>query len=156
MKTGVVSAVDAATGKCRVQFADQDNVESYWLPVLQRKTGQDKCYHMPDVGEHVACLMDDHDEFGVIAGAFYSDADQPPASSGDKFHMAFSDGTSLEYDRASHTLTANIQGQAVITATGGVEIHGDLTVNGSITTTGDVNASGRVIDGGGNTNHHTH
>jgi len=150
MKIGIVKAIDPATCRCRVEFPDQDAMVSYWLPVLQKKTGQDKSYWLPDPGEQVCCLMDEHAEFGVIAGAMFNDADTPPVSSTDKFHVAFADGSSIEYDRASHTLTANIQGTVIVTATGGVTVHGNLTVNGNIA------ATGSVIDGGGNTNHHTH
>lgn len=37
-----------------------------------------------------------------------------------------------------------------------ISLIGNLTQQGSHTLTGDVNAGGRVIDGGGNTNHHSH
>jgi phage baseplate assembly protein V len=116
MKIGVVTSTDPSAGKCRVQFADQDAVISYWLPVLHHKTGQDKSYWMPDTGEHVCCLMDANNEFGCIAGAIYSDADQPPVTSQDKYHVRFNDGTTLEYDRASHSLTANVKGSITLNA----------------------------------------
>lgn len=42
------------------------------------------------------------------------------------------------------------------THTGDVIINGDLTVNGNLQVNGDINATGDIIDGGSNTNHHTH
>jgi len=119
-KVGVVSATEPATAKCRVVFEDHDGIESWWLPVVQGKTLRDKHYWMPDVGEHVACLMDEHSEFGVILGAIYSAADVAPVSSQDKYHIAFEDGTWLEYDRSEHILKADVQGQIEVKATGDI------------------------------------
>lgn len=122
MKIGIVTAIDTATCKCRVQFADQDNVQSYWLPVLHHKTGQDKSYWMPDLAEHVCCLMDAHAEFGCILGALYSDVDQPPVDSPDKYHVTFKDGTWIEYDRSNHSLSANVKGSITLLADADITI----------------------------------
>lgn len=173
MKIGIVTSIDPATAKCRVQFPDQDGVQSYWLPVLHHKTGKDKSYWMPDTGEHVCCLMDDNAEFGVVVGAIYSDADQPPVTSQDKYHVKFEDGTWIEYDRASHTLSAHVVGgtleatvdvSATITSplikavastkvlcdTPLTECTGNLVVNGGITCTGSYGGSGGKITTPGN------
>ena len=166
MKIGVVTAIDTATVKCRVQFADQDNVESYWLPVLHHKSGQDKSYWMPDLAEHVCCLMDENAEFGCILGAIYSDADQPPVNSPDKFHVRFKDGTWLEYDRQEHKLAASVQGTVDLVATGNITStaptwthNGELVVNGNIMATGNVSDAGgtKSMSGMRQTfNQHTH
>lgn len=110
MKIGIVTAVGPADCKVRVQFQDQDAVVSDWLPVMQKKTLKDKVYWLPDLGEHVVCMMDENQEFGVVLGAIYSDADTPPVSSQNKFHIKFEDGTFIEYDRAAHKLTAHVVG----------------------------------------------
>lgn len=168
MKIGIVTAVDVATAKCRVQFTDQDAVQSYWLPVLHHKTGKDKSYWMPDANEHVCCLMDDNAEFGCILGAIYSDADQPPVTSQDKCHIRFEDGTWLEYDRKSHAMTAHVVGGTLeatvdvsVTITSPLikavastkvqcdtpltECTGNLVVNGGITCLGSYGGSGGKI-----------
>lgn len=80
LKFGVVTNINPILAQARVQFAD-DDVLSYWLPILQQKTQKDKFYAIPDIGEHVACLMDENSEEGVILGAIYSSADSPPANS---------------------------------------------------------------------------
>ena len=135
-KVGVVSATEPATAKCRVVFEDHDLIESWWLPVVQGKTLRDKHYWMPDVGEHVACLMDEHSEFGVILGAIYSAADVVPVSSQDKYHIAFEDGTWLEYDRREHILKADVQGRIEIKATG--DILAQSGANVEVLATGDI------------------
>lgn len=130
MKIGIVTATDPATAKCRVQFTDHDAMQTYWLPVLHHKTGNDKSYWLPDTGEHVCCLMDDNAEFGVIVGAIYSDEDQPPVNSPDKFHIRFHDGTSIEYDRATHCLVADVKGTATISTTGSATVTAGENITG--------------------------
>lgn len=159
LKFGVVTHVDPATARVRVRFEDQDDTLSYWLPVLKPKTLQDKFYCLPDINEHVACLMDEHFEAGVVLGAIYSDADAPPVTNKDKTHIKFSDGTVIEYDRTTHKLTADIKGSAEIKATGNISITGDVVVTGNITATGNVADQGgaKTMAGMRSTfNTHTH
>ena len=42
------------------------------------------------------------------------------------------------------------------THTGNVTINGNLTVAGNLQVNGNINATGNIIDGGSNTNHHSH
>lgn len=112
VRTAVVSSTDPSRGTVRVRIPDDDDLVSYDLRVLSRKTHQDKDYWMPDVGEHVLCLFLPYGlEQGFVLGAFYSQEDQPPVASQDKRHVLFEDGTWLEYDRKSHTLSGHIKGQ---------------------------------------------
>ncbi|NJD38456.1 MAG: phage baseplate assembly protein V [Geobacter sp.] len=168
MKIGIVTATDPATCSARVQFPAHDGMVTAPLPVMQKKSLRDKQYWMPDVGEQVVCLMDENEEFGVIAGAIYSDADAPPVGSQDKYHVRFDDGTWIEYDRASHTLAAHVVAgtleatvdiSATITSpliravasskvqcdTPLTECTGNLVVNGGITCLGSYGGSGGKI-----------
>ncbi len=131
LKFGTVKAVDEAKGRVRVEFDDLDGMISYWLAVGFRKTLLDKDYWMPDIDEHVACLMDEHFEEGVVLCAIYSDADAVPVASKDKYHRLFSDGTFMEYDRAAHKLTASVQGEIDASTTGDAKLTtgGKATVN---------------------------
>lgn len=113
---GLVSQVDDAKGVARCRLPDLDNLETDWLSVLQRNTSQNQAYWMPDVDDQVMVLCDENLEEGCILGAVYSEVDTPPVSTRDKYHVKFSDGTTLEYDRASSTLT--IDGPAQITIKG--------------------------------------
>ncbi len=115
LKFGIVTNIDEKQANARVQFQDSDGIPSFWLPVLQAKTYKDKFYILPDIGEHVACLMDENLEDGVILGAIYSEQDACPVVSKDKFKIKFNDSTEIEYDRVEHILniicpTINIQG----------------------------------------------
>jgi phage baseplate assembly protein V len=151
VRVGRVSSINSANATVRVVFEDRENMVSYDLPVIVRQSMSNKEYWMPDVGEQVLCLfLPNGNAQGFCLGSFYSDEDQPPVDDPNKWHVRFEDGTSIEYDRDSHTLTADVKGAVNIIATEGVTITGNLQVNGSI------NATGSIIDVGGNTNHHSH
>ena len=113
--------------KMRVQVELRDTVTqpltSAWLPVLCPRASGDLAYDLPDVGDQVLCLFLPYGlEQGFVLGAMYGKA-SPPVASGDKWHRKFSDGTVLEYDRVAHKLTAQVQGDVAVTATGGVSVH---------------------------------
>jgi phage baseplate assembly protein gpV len=118
-RVGIVQQQDAAHAKVRVVFPDYDEVVSWWLPIVFAKTQDDKAYWIPDVGEQVVCLMDLRDEAGAVLGAIYSNADMPPVNSADKFHLAFKDGASVDYDRAAHVLDLKFQDHGEIKYDGG-------------------------------------
>lgn len=153
-KTGIV--VESKPGFARVRFHDIDGLVTAWLPVIHPKTLQDKVVWTLDVGEQVSCLLDEFMEDGCILGAIYSDPDTPPVSSKDKFHLAFKDGGSIEYDRASGAMTVVCKGVVNVTADGAVTIKapsvtldtpqttctGKLTVNGLLTYQGGMSGSG--------------
>lgn len=74
-------------------------------------------------------------EEGFVLGSMYG-AQTPPVSSGDKFHRTFSDGTTLEYDRKAHKLTASVKGDVEASVTGNVEVtlqgSGKVTAGGAL------------------------
>lgn len=121
VRVGVVTSVAPGKGTVRVQLPD---VHAGGAPLLTRelpvrfdKTGQDKQYQMPDVGEHVVCLfLPTGQEEGCVIGAIYSEADTVPVADPDKRHISFQDGTWFEYDRSKHELTGHIvNGSAELT-----------------------------------------
>ena len=107
LKFGNICDIDAAKGLARVEF-DDDGVTSAWLPITVMGTSGNKYSHAFDVNEHVACLMDDRAEAGVILGAIYSNAELPDAGSADKVSVKFTDGASVEYDRDASKLSVKI------------------------------------------------
>lgn len=134
LKFGIVTNIDEKQAKARVKFAE-DDLLSYWLPVLQAKTLKDKFYILPDIDEQVACLMDENLEEGVILGAIYSDVDLVPVISKNKVKIKFNDSAEIEYDRIEHTLNIicpniNIQGiinhNGVLFNTAGILSEGDV------------------------------
>lgn len=72
---GIVSATDPATCRVRVTLEELDQLVTDFLPVMQSASRTDKAYSLPDVGEHVVCLMDENAEAGVVLGCVYNKED---------------------------------------------------------------------------------
>lgn len=135
LRFGIISNIDAAKGLARVSF-EEDGIVSGWLPLVFPKAAGDSFSWMYDINEHVACLMDEHADNGVILGAIYSTANQPNGGNKDKFRVVFSDDTTIEYDRSAHKLFADVKGQVEVKAEGAVKVDGQSTV--------DVKATGNI------------
>lgn len=134
LKFGIVTNINPSSAQARVQFAD-DDVLSYWLPVLQQKTQKDKFYAIPDIGEHVACLMDDNSEEGVILGAIYSALDDTPVSSKAQLMIKFEDESFINFDKETGILTLKFNGIDVISD---INQTGKLQNSDGITSASDV------------------
>jgi phage baseplate assembly protein V len=149
LKYGLIKEIDANKGLVKVSF-DDDEIVSGWLPVLKQGTKSNKYFHIFDSGEHVACMMDEHCENGVVLGAIYSKDETPGSVKGaDIAGVVFSDGTVVKYDRSSHKLTIQTDGNVEITAeklkvTGDLEVTGDVDVTGGITASGDLETNGDI------------
>jgi phage baseplate assembly protein V len=153
-RLGIVVEVLADVGAVRVQLPDADDMVSAPLPVLCRKSQDDKDYWLPDVGEEVLCVfLPQALEQGFVVGAFFNRQDVTPAASVDKRHMAFKDGTYWQYDRAAHKFTLHVNGDVQVTATGSISATADgdieATAGGKINLTapqvvitGNIAASG--------------
>lgn len=100
LRFGTISKVNAAKGLAKVNFAE-DEMESFWLPIVNKGSLKNKDYSIPDVGEHVVCLMDEHAENGAILGAIYNTKDTPGYSSQDKVGVKFDSGDEIVYDRSA-------------------------------------------------------
>lgn len=144
LKFGSVSDMDTLRHRVRVALPELGGLETAWLPVLTRKSLQDKDYWMPDKGEQVAVLLDARGEDGVVLGAIFSDVDTSEVNSQDKWQRRFKDGAVLEYDRQAHQLTVNGGVQHVV-----VETQADITLRTKNNLTGDSGDS--VLIKGGNT-----
>lgn len=123
VRVGEVTAVFPDRGTARVRFQDKQGLVTAELRVPARTAHKVKDYAMPDVGEPVLCVfLPRGREAGFILCSFYTKTHTPPVESGDKRHVAFDDGTWLEYDRAAHRLTGHVQGNVELTVSGGVSV----------------------------------
>jgi len=135
LKFGIVTAINPLKAQARVRFSD-DEMQSWWLPVLQAKTLKDKFYSMVDVGELVACLVDENCEDGVILGAIYSSVDACPAISENQTMIRFEDRSLFEFNKETGVLTiccskvnfmADILHTGTLENTGGIISEADIT-----------------------------
>lgn len=123
-RVGFVVSRQPEKHRVRVEFRDTVTAKlvSGWLPVLVPRASADMAFDLPDVGDQVLCLfLGNGLEEGFVLGSMYG-AQTPPVSSGDKFHRTFSDGTTLEYDRAAHKLRASVRGDVEASVTGNLEL----------------------------------
>jgi phage baseplate assembly protein V len=144
LRYGCVTAVDAAAARVRVRLPDLDDLETFWLPVLVPRTHRDRWEVMPDVGDHVALLLDARGETGVVLGALYSARDPAPGGASDITRVTFADGTVIGYDRTAHRVTATVRGAVTIVTDGPVTIESPR-----VTCTGEVVVDGRLTARGG-------
>ena len=135
LRFGIVSQIDPINVQARVSFEDDEST-SYWLPILQTKTLKDKFYAMPDIGEQVACLMDENSEDGVILGAIYSTEDVSTTQSEKQLSVNLEDGSYINADKENQTLTVafskmkligNIEHDGTFTNTAGIKSNADIT-----------------------------
>lgn len=158
LRFGIISEIDANKGLARVKFPE-DDIVSGWLPILQKNTLKNRYYSTHDVNEHVACMMDENSENGVILGAVYSKNELPGTVKGANIAgVEFEDGTKIKYDRSAKVLTIDTPGDvtilcktAVVQASeqitlecANIELDGDVNVTGGITAGGDVEATGDI------------
>mgnify|MGYP002360255018 FL=1 len=123
LRFGTVSETDGK-GMARVNFA-ADEIVSGWLHIAVTKSLDDQHAHQYDIGEHVACLMDENSEAGVILCAIYSKATEPPSElqSADVQGVVFKDGTKATFDRSSSTLLVEIATAGTVTVKVGTAEH---------------------------------
>lgn len=120
IRVGEVTSVDAEAFTARVRFEDREDVESYDLSVLVRRSLRTKDYDLPSVGEDVLCLfLPTGVEDGFILGAYYPEPVERPADREGVTVREFEDGTRVEYDQAAHRLTVDVPeggGEVVVNA----------------------------------------
>ena len=135
LRFGIVSQIDPINVQARVSFEDDEST-SFWLPIIQTKTLKDKFYAMPDIGEQVACLMDENSEDGVILGAIYSTEDVSTTQSEKQLSINLEDGSYINADKENQTLTVafskmkligNIEHEGTFTNTAGIKSNADIT-----------------------------
>lgn len=170
-RIGTISEIDSEKVRVRVDF-EEDGIVSPWLPVLVQKSKEDKYFHIFDIGETVACLMNDNNDTGIVIGAIYTAKHSPAIQGKDLTAVKFKDGTEIEYDREAHKLRLKIVGDLTIVCdndvnvqcktatvradtkvtidsptaefTGDVNVEGELMVFESITAIGNIDSNGTI------------
>lgn len=168
IQIGRIAEVDAAKGLVKV---DLDGPVTSWIPWLQRRAGDDRDWSVPSVGEQVAIAAPSGELSGAfVIGSLNQDAHPNAGDSADKPRTVYSDGTVVEYNKASHTLTidtsassgtviikcntATVEAAASVTidtpettCTGNLTVAKSLNVGtegGTATVHGDMNSTGTI------------
>lgn len=127
---GLVKEIDGQAHMVKVFLPALDMV-THWLHWPEAATQDDKSHGTIDEGAQVALLLDARGEDGLILCCINSEADAPPVTSPDKWHRKFKDDTVIEYDRSSHVLKVDAQGEITVKASGPVKLEAlNVTVKG--------------------------
>ncbi len=114
----IVQATDP--GGMRVQVVGPEDGWTAWCSVTVPWPGV--CW-LPPVGAQVAVLLDELGESGVVLGSLYSQRDPaPPGQADGRLHVAFPDGSTVEFDSASGLRVA-AQGGCEVAAVGPVRVN---------------------------------
>lgn len=151
-KRGVVKENDPKSGRSRVEFQDEDGVQSFWLSWNMGAAGGSKMFNQPDLGSQVHCLIDRHGEDGCILGARYSAEDAPPTQNGQHMKAVMEGGLDFTYDKGAGSLVLKLPGGIVIEAAT-LTIKADIATEGKLTNNGhDISSTHKhtlVVPGGG-------
>ncbi|MBR7631828.1 phage baseplate assembly protein V [Janthinobacterium lividum] len=163
IRLGTIAEVNGA--KARVRLGPTLTTE--WLNWATPRAGRTRTWSAPTVGEQVIVFSPGGDlTRGIILPALYSQEFDAPETSNSIHATHYPDGAVVQYDHATHALTATLPGgTATITAdkvtsnapsticTGDLTVIGKLlveqsaTVNGATTLNGGVNAKAGAAGG---------
>ncbi|WP_328569190.1 phage baseplate assembly protein V [Janthinobacterium sp. P210006] len=163
IRLGTIAEIKGA--KARVRLGPTLTTE--WLNWATRRAGSTRTWSAPTVGEQVIVFSPGGDlTRGIILPALYSQASDAPETSNTIHTTHYPDGAVVQYDHATHALTATLpSGTATITAdkvtsnapsticTGDLTVMKNLivkqstTVEGVTTLNGGVNAKAGATGG---------
>lgn len=136
LRFGIVSQIDPINVQARVSFEDDEST-SFWLPIIQTKTLKDKFYAMPDIGEQVACLMDENSEDGVILGAIYSTEDVPVVTSEKQLSLNLENNSLINIDKETNSLNITFEN---------INLNGNINHTGKLINTDGIKSNSDITD----------
>jgi len=142
VRIGVVTELDQANARVKVSVS---GLTTDWLPWTTSRAGATRTWSAPRAGEQVL-VMAPHGDLAqaVVIPSIYQDAHAAPATSQDQEHVVFPDGSTVDYNSATNTLTVTVSGSGNVVINckhATVNADNDATVN---TQTATVNASTKV------------
>ncbi|PKG93646.1 phage baseplate assembly protein V [Pseudomonas sp. Choline-3u-10] len=144
IRLGTIAAVDHQAARCTVTSGGLTVPNLPWLAL---RAGDSLDWDPPTVGEQCVLFSPSGEPAqGIALVGLYSQQRPAPANSANVRRRKYPDGAVIDYDHASHTLTATLPagGKAEIIATGGLHVVGPITHEGDYTQTGNQNVTGTV------------
>lgn len=142
IRLGTIAAVDHQAARCTVKSGGLTIPNLAWLAL---RAGSSSDWDPPTVGEQCILFAPSGEPAqGIALVGLYSQQRPAPSNSATVRRRKYPDGAVIDYDHASHTLTATLPGggKAQITAPGGVTVLGDVAITGLVTVSDDVVAAG--------------
>ncbi|NNT92946.1 phage baseplate assembly protein V [Stutzerimonas nitrititolerans] len=141
IRLGTIAAVDHEAERCTVKTGGLTVPGRPWLAL---RAGASSDWDPPTVGEQCILLSPSGETAqGIALIGLYSRQRPAPSKSANLRRRTYPDGAVIDYDHASHTLTAMLPngGKAKLVAPGGVSILGDVDITGLVTVSEDVIAA---------------
>lgn len=142
LRDGVVTEVDHAQHRCRVQTGE---AHTDFLPWFTAAAGELRTWAAPSAGEQVALLCSDGDlANAIVLRGLYCEQFPAPSDNPSLTLIQFKDGAVVSYDHDAHALSAALPvgGTVAITADGGTTITGPVTIKGATSIEGKVTITG--------------
>ncbi|HFQ4934141.1 TPA: phage baseplate assembly protein V [Vibrio vulnificus] len=140
IRRGRVHSVDFEQSPPRVKVEYEKGAVTGWLPWI---SGRESNQHRTDweplaIGEQVIILSESGELSAGVVLPSLPDATSPvPSTSPDEHVSRYEDGTTFTYNRKTHTLSIDVQGDANLHTTGNVTAHiegtADVTVEKATT-----------------------
>lgn len=106
IQIGTVAETDYPQAKVKIKIGD---IITHWLPWITTRAHDNKTWWSPEVNEQVLVLAPSGELMqAVVLPAIYSAAYAAPDDNPDIHKTVYKDGTLLQYDRANHVLTSNV------------------------------------------------
>jgi len=113
IRIGTIQEVDLTTATASVKIG---TIKTAKLPWMTQRSGDTVTWWAPDINEQVLVLSPSGDlGNGVILGSIYKQT--KPSTNPDIHLTKYKDGTQIEYNQATHTLTINCVGNININGT---------------------------------------
>lgn len=141
IRRGRVHSMDFEQSPPRVKVEYEKDAVTGWLPWI---SGRESSKHRTDweplaIGEQVIILSESGDLSAGVVIPSLPDASSPvPSTSPDEHVSRYEDGTTFTYNRKTHTLTIDVQGDVNFHVTGNVTSHIEGNMSAQIDGTADV------------------
>lgn len=131
VRVGTISELDEANARVRMKVG---GLTTDWLPWGVQRAGATRTWSAPRIGDqHVLFSPYGDPAQGVVGPALYQDSQPAPAASKDQEHTLYPDGSTVDYNSATNTLTVTVAagGNVVINCKHATINTEDATVNAS-------------------------
>lgn len=115
VRIGSVAELDEANARVKLSVS---GLTTDWLPWSAARAGKTRTWSPPQIGEQVI-MVSPFGDMGqaVVVGSLFSDAAMAPAASKDRETTIYPDGSTVDYNSATNTLTVTVS------ATGNVVVN---------------------------------
>src|SRR5437868_5484219 len=108
LRIGTVAELDEANARVKINVA---GLTTDWLPWAAARAGHTRQWSPPRPGEQIILASPYGDmSQAVVIGSLYQDEKPAPAASQDQETTVYPDGSTVDYNSGSNTLTITIAG----------------------------------------------